>query len=249
MLRAIIVDDEALSVKLLKNLLSESNVIEISQTFLSSLEAYEYVKANPVDVAFLDISMPGINGMGLSILLHNLDPSIDVVFVTAYDDYAVRAFDLSALDYIMKPVDPQRLSKTLCKIRNKHRNEAGGAGYWRGPTAPEGEVSLAAGGPDLENSLLRLISSGLAKLGMSNENKKSFSKAGLRDDALVEPLTSRETDILYALSNGLSNKEIADRFGITEATVKSHVFRIYGKLGVKRRVQAIAMARDLKFIE
>ncbi|ULO06831.1 AAA family ATPase [Paenibacillus sp. 19GGS1-52] len=66
---------------------------------------------------------------------------------------------------------------------------------------------------------------------------------------LVDPLTLRETEILYSLSDGLSNKEIADRFGITEGTVKSHVFRLYGKLGVKRRSQAISRARELQLVE
>jgi two-component system LytT family response regulator len=199
MLRAIIVDDEELSVKWLKNILLECGEIEIGQTFLNPLDAYEYVNANPIHIAFLDISMPEINGMRLSGLLHDLDASIDVVFITAYDDYAVRAFELSALDYLMKPVTAERLSKTLDKLRKKHRTAAA--------------VSLKKG-------------------------VQSF-----------EPLTSREEEILHALTDGLSNGEIALRFSITEATVKSHVFRIYGKLGVKRRGQAIAKARELKIIE
>ncbi|SEM62644.1 AAA family ATPase [Paenibacillus sp. OV219] len=68
------------------------------------------------------------------------------------------------------------------------------------------------------------------------------------EQTLIDTLTSRETEILYALSEGLSNKEIAIRFGITEATVKSHVFRLYGKLEVKRRGQAIARARALQLM-
>ncbi|TDF94776.1 BTAD domain-containing putative transcriptional regulator [Paenibacillus piri] len=123
MLRAIIVDDEELSVKRLKKLLIESGEIEVCRTFLNPLEAYEFVKENPIDIAFLDISMPGINGMTLSGLL--LDhTSIDVVFVTGYDDYAVQAFDMSALDYLMKPVTAQRLSKTLSRIRKGRRSMA-----------------------------------------------------------------------------------------------------------------------------
>ncbi|QSF46312.1 AAA family ATPase [Paenibacillus tianjinensis] len=69
------------------------------------------------------------------------------------------------------------------------------------------------------------------------------------EDPLVDSLTYREKEILYSLSDGLSNKEIAERFGITEGTVKSHVFRLYGKLGVKRRAQAIARARELQLLD
>ncbi|CAM4525502.1 putative ATPase/DNA-binding CsgD family transcriptional regulator [Paenibacillus endophyticus] len=66
---------------------------------------------------------------------------------------------------------------------------------------------------------------------------------------LPEHLTKRETEILYALIDGLSNKEIAHRFGLTEGTVKSYFFRLYGKLGVKRRAQAIARARELLLVD
>ncbi|WP_161601416.1 AAA family ATPase [Paenibacillus luteus] len=66
---------------------------------------------------------------------------------------------------------------------------------------------------------------------------------------LPEHLTKRETEILYALTDGLSNKEIAYRFGLTEGTVKSYLFRVYGKLGVKRRAQAITRARELLLLD
>jgi DNA-binding CsgD family transcriptional regulator/GAF domain-containing protein len=65
---------------------------------------------------------------------------------------------------------------------------------------------------------------------------------------LVEPLTNREMDVLRALADGLSNKEIAERYSLTEGTVKSHVYRLYGKLGVQRRAKAIARARELQLL-
>lgn len=80
----------------------------------------------------------------------------------------------------------------------------------------------------------------------SSHSPSAFSTKA--SQPLLDPLTNRETEILYALSDGLSNKEIAYRFGLTEGTVKSHVFRLYGKLGVKRRGQAIAQARELQLI-
>lgn len=122
MLRAIIVDDEELSVKRLKRILSQSGEIEVSETFLDPSAAYEFVKTNPINVAFLDIFMPETNGMKLSARLHELDEDINVVFVTGYDEYALQAFELSAVDYLLKPVTAQRLSKTLDKIKKMNRS-------------------------------------------------------------------------------------------------------------------------------
>lgn len=121
MLRAIIVDDEELSVKRLKRMLSENTDIEVCHTFLSPTDGYEYVKTNSIQIAFLDISMPEINGMSLSSLLRELDNTIEIVFVTGYDQYAVQAFDMNALDYLLKPVTRERLSKTVERIRKKRR--------------------------------------------------------------------------------------------------------------------------------
>lgn len=175
MLRAIIVDDEELSVKRLKNSLLESDDIEICGTFQDSWEAYEYVKTNPIQLAFLDISMPEMNGMRLSSLLLDLDSSIDVIFVTGHDDYAVQAFDISALDYLMKPVTDQRMSKTLDKIRKKHRSTA---------TLPYMDVVCTEQGilTEQEARIVQFIAVGLSnketacQLNISSETVKSHIK-------------------------------------------------------------------------
>jgi two-component system, LytTR family, response regulator len=171
MLRAIIVDDEELSVKRLKRLLSESGEIEICQTFLNPLEAYEFVKENPIHIAFLDIYMPEINGMRLSSLLLELDASIDLVFVTGYDNYAVQAFDMSALDYLMKPVTVQRMSKTLDKIRRRHPCAAVEPSMLklRSPTTQEEERSPHIILTEQETRILRLITDGLSNKEMGNQ--------------------------------------------------------------------------------
>jgi DNA-binding NarL/FixJ family response regulator len=156
MLRAIIVDDEELAIKWLKKLLTESGDVEIVQSFRSPQAAYDYVKTNSVDVAFLDISMPGINGIGLASLLVELSPSMDIVFVTAHDHYAVQAFDVSAADYLLKPVTAQRMAKALHKIRKKHGTEA----------EPEstGTVMLT----EQEKRIIRLIADGLSNREMAD---------------------------------------------------------------------------------
>ncbi|MFC5471340.1 LuxR C-terminal-related transcriptional regulator [Cohnella suwonensis] len=182
MLRAIIVDDEELSVKRLKKILSESGEIEICHTFLNPLEAYEFVKSNPIHIAFLDIFMPEINGMGLSALLLDLDAAIDVVFVTASDEYAVQAFDMSALDYLMKPVTVQRMSRTLDKIRQRHRSGAAQPSTEILPITPKVKRSLKEMLTEQETRILRLVASGLAnkeiahRLNITGETVKSHIK-------------------------------------------------------------------------
>jgi two-component system LytT family response regulator len=171
MLQAIIVDDEELSVNRLKRILSESGEIEICHTFLNPLEAYEYVKRNPIHIAFMDIYMPEIDGMRLSSLLNDLDASIYVVFVTAYDDFAVQAFDMSALDYLLKPVTAQRMSKTLDKILKRHRSVAARPSLDVLPILTEQETKV-----------LRLIADGLSNkeivplLNISGETVKFHIK-------------------------------------------------------------------------
>jgi len=124
MIRSIIVDDESLSVRRLKYMLAEFKELEICGAFLTPREAYEYAQTNPFQVAFLDISMPDVDGMSLSRLLLERDPFLSVIFVTGYDDYAVQAFEVNALDYLMKPVTEQRLARTWEKIKEKYRDYA-----------------------------------------------------------------------------------------------------------------------------
>lgn len=118
-IRTILVDDEELSIKRLKKILTECGGLEICNTFSNSLEAYEYIKENNIDVAFLDIAMPDVDGMTFLDMLRDIDSNIDVVFVTGYDEHAVKAFELNALDYLMKPVTLERMQNTLDKIRKK----------------------------------------------------------------------------------------------------------------------------------
>lgn len=117
MLNALIVDDEPLALKRLVTLLSENGVEpECCKCFLNWRNAYDYARNHQVDIAFLDISMPEIDGMKLSELLLSLNESIKVVFVTAHDNYAVQAFEAEAFDYLLKPITSERVAKTLAKF-------------------------------------------------------------------------------------------------------------------------------------
>lgn len=123
MLRVMIVDDEEMAVRRLKRILSEMGGMESIESFLDPQEGYQYAQDHVVDVAFLDISMPDINGMRLSELLTGTGNHTDIVFVTGSDEYAVRAYAIDALDYIVKPVTSERLAATMKKIHRVRKSD------------------------------------------------------------------------------------------------------------------------------
>lgn len=115
-MKAIIIDDERLARQELKNLLAAHKEIEVVAECANAEEAKEKIASISPDVIFLDIQMPGKTGLEL---LEEISALPEVVFVTAYDEYAIRAFEINALDYLLKPVQPQRLSETVKKLLNK----------------------------------------------------------------------------------------------------------------------------------
>ncbi|WP_418791915.1 response regulator [Phosphitispora sp. TUW77] len=116
MIRAIIVEDERPSADKMEKLLKDTEIVEIKGKFTNPVLALEFIKKVKIDAAFLDIEMPELDGFQLSNHLQNLQSWASVVFVTAYNEYAVEAFRVNALDYLMKPVDKDRLQETLHRI-------------------------------------------------------------------------------------------------------------------------------------
>ncbi|UIM98234.1 two-component system response regulator BtsR [Yersinia ruckeri] len=116
MLRAIIVDDEQPAREDLRERLSEEQDIEVIAECSNAIEAIPAIQRLQPDVIFLDIQMPRINGLELASML-NPENMPHIVFVTAYDEYAIRAFEEHAFDYLLKPLDQQRLAKTLTRLR------------------------------------------------------------------------------------------------------------------------------------
>ena len=117
-MKAILVDDERLLLKDLAQLLAAYRDVDVVEQFTAPLSALEYVRGSAaVDVAFLDINMPDINGLHLAEQLLEVCPSLEIVFITAYDEYAIKAFEINAFDYLLKPVEEQRLEKTSIKLR------------------------------------------------------------------------------------------------------------------------------------
>ncbi|HMP98528.1 MAG TPA: response regulator, partial [Cyclobacteriaceae bacterium] len=120
-MRALIIDDERLARKELIKLLEEHPSIEIIGEAANADEAIEMINEHNPDLLFLDIQMPGKTGFQL---LESLDSAPTVVFTTAYDEFALKAFDVSALDYLLKPIQPERLAEAVNKIVEKEKSKA-----------------------------------------------------------------------------------------------------------------------------
>ncbi|HYM25859.1 MAG TPA: LytTR family DNA-binding domain-containing protein [Vicinamibacterales bacterium] len=113
MMRAFVLDDERLAVGRLTRLLEETGRVTIAGSDSDPESALAFLNAHPVDVLFLDIQMPGMTGFEL---LERLDRQPLVVFTTAYDRYALNAFEVNSIDYLLKPVEPERLTQALDKL-------------------------------------------------------------------------------------------------------------------------------------
>jgi two-component system, LytTR family, response regulator len=112
-LRVYVIDDEPLAVKRLTRLLRQTRRVEILGSTVSPAEALEFLSHQSVDVVFLDIQMPGMNGFEL---LQKLPKEPAVVFTTAFDRFALDAFEVNSVDYLVKPIEAERLEKALTKL-------------------------------------------------------------------------------------------------------------------------------------
>lgn len=115
-MRAIVIDDERLARKELITLLNQLEAVEIVGEAVNAEDAKEKIKELSPDVIFLDIQMPEKTGFEL---LEELDAVPHVIFTTAYDEYALKAFQVNALDYLLKPIEPKRLEEAINKLIKK----------------------------------------------------------------------------------------------------------------------------------
>jgi two-component system LytT family response regulator len=120
MIRAIIIDDERLARNELKKLLLDFPEIEVIAEAANAAEGVERIDSLNPDLIFLDIQMPGKTGFDM---LSELERAPNVIFTTAYDEYALKAFEVNALDYLLKPVEPKRLADALQKLQIEEDKE------------------------------------------------------------------------------------------------------------------------------
>ncbi len=116
-MKALLIDDERLARNELRRLLESFPDIEVGDEAVNAEQAREKISALKPDLLFLDVQMPGESGMDL---LASLEPPVpQVIFTTAFDEFAVKAFELNALDYLLKPVDPARLASAIDRLKEK----------------------------------------------------------------------------------------------------------------------------------
>lgn len=136
-LTTVIVDDEPLACEELAFLLKDFPEIEVAATARNGLEAVEIIRKVEPELAFLDIHMPGLDGMGVVRRLREQESVLPhIIFVTAYDQYAVEAFRLEAMDYLLKPVDKARLGETIERARRAIQEKAQARAGVPEPAAP-----------------------------------------------------------------------------------------------------------------
>ncbi|KYG91308.1 response regulator [Metasolibacillus sp. FSL K6-0083] len=124
-MRVILVDDEILPIQRLKKLLINCEIqpIEIVGEFTNPLEVLENINELKPDIIFADIEMPVLNGLELAEKIQEIQPDVEVVFITGYDRYAIDAFNVHAIDYMLKPVRKERLHKTMTRLQSIYSNK------------------------------------------------------------------------------------------------------------------------------
>src|SRR5215217_7997012 len=143
MIKAIIIDDERLARSELRKLLMDFPEIEVVAEASNAGEGVEKIENINPDLIFLDIQMPGKTGFDM---LSELDKAPHVIFTTAYDEYALKAFEVNALDYLLKPIEPKRLSDAIQKLQYEMSKENEGVNGMinRGPLTELDQVFVRA---------------------------------------------------------------------------------------------------------
>lgn len=142
-IKAIIIDDERLARNELKKLLQNYNDIEIIEESANVDDGVEKIETLNPDLIFLDIQMPGKTGFDL---LAEVEKAPRVIFTTAYDEYAIKAFEVNALDYLLKPIEPKRLSDAIQKLQAEILKESLGLTNGnRGPLTEHDQVFVKDG--------------------------------------------------------------------------------------------------------
>jgi DNA-binding NarL/FixJ family response regulator len=275
-MKIVIIDDDKAMHLIMRRMLGKIEEVEIVGCFLETTTAFSFVENHEVDLVFVDISMPRETGLDFVQRLRTRGVLMKIVFVTSHKEHALSAFDVHAYDYIVKPVTQERLQRTVQRALSERRVEGSQVGRMAvteeaGPVEKtrerkgadfkaeqETRINPLANWPDtigsgeLVNQFLAYQKSlkDFPKLmsGSSHSDHRDAMDCSDASPILIDSLTNRETEILLSLAEGLSNKEIADRFILTEGTVKNHLYNLYSKLSVKSRSQAIKRARELRIL-
>jgi two-component system LytT family response regulator len=200
MLRSLVVDDEPLAVELMQDLLADEPDIEVVDTAASGRQALAAIRRHAPELVFLDVEMPGLNGFDVVASLQEDDHMPLIVFVSAFDKYALEAFDVNAVDYILKPVERGRLRKTLERVRERL-------------THPDKAV------------LLRALEAGRARSGLPTSSLDSG--AAVKDGReVLDRLPVRQGDVVALLPfSDIDWVDAAGDYMCVHAAGETHILR------------------------
>ncbi len=142
MIRCLVVDDEAGAVEILCRYIEKTPGLKLAKSFRNALDALAYLRTHEIDLAFLDIDMPELNGLRLGEMIDRRKTHL--VYCTAYAEYAVESYELEALDYLLKPIAFERFLKAVAKAQEEARSPAAGHPA-RGDAAPSSYLFIKSG--------------------------------------------------------------------------------------------------------
>ena len=179
-LTSLIIDDEPLARQELQYLLEAAGDVSVLAQGTNGIEAVDLIRTHKPDVIFLDVRMPGLDGFAVLKKVLALDRKFhlpEVVFATAFDQYAVKAFEVNAVDYLLKPFDAKRVVKTLEKVRTRIAASAAGNGETASGHATPGDLGADAAAK--LDALLRMVEEQAAQAsGPSASGVHNLSKSG-----------------------------------------------------------------------
>ncbi|MFD4993333.1 response regulator [Cellulosimicrobium cellulans] len=218
--RVLLVDDQALLRMGFRMILAAEDDIEVVGEAGDGETGIAQAAALRPDVVLMDVRMPGTNGIEATERIVAAQPESRVIILTTFDldEYAFAALRAGASGFLLKDAKPGELVGAIRAVAS-------------------GDAAVS---PRITRRMLEMFSGQLPQEGT---NAPAPAQTGLYDPRLAE-LTARELEVFEALGEGLTNAEIAERFVLSEATVKTHVGRVLGKLGLRDRVQAVVLAYE-----
>lgn len=215
-IKVLLVDDQPLLRMGFRLILEGEADIQIAGEAADGLEALTQTAALHPDVVLMDVRMPNMDGIEATERIAKAHPETKIIILTTFDldEYAFSGLQAGASAFLLKDVAPEELVSA---------------------------VRLVASGDAV---VAPRVTARLLETYVRNAGQAPASTAAPQRDPLLDDLTPREQEVLRALAEGLSNAEIAHRFFLSEATVKTHVRRILTKLHLRDRVQAVVYAYE-----
>jgi DNA-binding NarL/FixJ family response regulator len=212
----LLVDDQALIRMGMRLVLEATDDLSVVGEAGDGTVALAQVAALDPDVVLMDVRMPGMNGIDATARITAEHPRTRVLILTTFDldEYAFESLRAGASGFLIKDAPPAELVQAI-------------------RTVASGDAVVS---PRITRRMLDLFADRMPESDAARERAT--------EDPRLERLTPREMEVLQAVAEGLSNLEIAERFVLSETTVKTHVGRILAKLGVRDRVQAVVLAYE-----